>query len=54
MAHATILDITQEDYNYLQSLCRCRTLQAQIVDRAKMLIYKAQGCSNTAIAERLD
>ncbi len=54
MAHATILDITQEDYNYLQSLCRCRTLQAQTVDRAKMLIYKAQGCSNTAIAERLD
>lgn len=54
MAHATILDITQEDYNYLQSLCRCRTLQAQIVDRAKMLIYKAQGCSNTAIAGRLD
>lgn len=54
MAHASILDIEQEDYEYLQSLCRCRTIQAQIVDRAKILIYKAQGESNAAIAERID
>ena len=54
MAHASILDIEQKDYEYLQSLCRCRTIQAQIVDRAKILIYKAQGESNVAIAERID
>ena len=54
MAHANILDIEQEDYEYLQSLCRCRTIQAQIVDRAKILIYKAQGESNAAIAQRID
>ena len=54
MAHASILDIEQGDYEYLQSLCKCRTIQAQIVDRAKILIYKAQGESNAAIAERID
>ena len=54
MAHANILDIEQEDYEYLQSLCRCRTIQAQIVDQAKILIYKAQGESNAAIAQRID
>ena len=26
----------------------------QVVDRAKMLLYKAQGASNSDIAERLD
>lgn len=54
MAHASILDIEQKDCEYLQSLCRCRTIQAQIVDRAKILIYKAQGDTNAAIAERID
>lgn len=54
MAHASILDIEQKDYEYLQSLRRRRTIQAQIVDRAKILIYKAQGESNAAIAERID
>ena len=54
MAHASILDIEQKDYEYLKSLCRCRTIQAQIVDRAKILIYKAQGESNAAITECID
>lgn len=54
MAHARILDIEQGDYEYLQSLCKCRTIQAQTVDRAKILVYKAQGQSNVAIAERID
>ena len=39
---------------YLQSLTRQRTIQAQVVDRAKMLLYKEQGASNNDIAERLD
>ena len=54
MARASVLNIDQKDYKYLQSLCRCRTIQAQIVDRAKILIYKAQGDTNAAIAERID
>lgn len=54
MAKATTLSISDKDYKYLQTLCRCRTIQAQIVDRAKILIYKAQGESNQAIADRID
>ena len=49
-----VLDISTEDYEYLQSLTRQRTIQAQVVDRAKILIYKAQGASNSSIAERID
>ena len=54
MANAKIITITDEDYEYLQSLVRQRTIQAQVVDRAKILIYKAQGEANQAIADRLD
>lgn len=54
MAHSHVLEISDEDYEYLQSLTRRRTIQAQVPDRAKILIYKAQGASNSAIAERID
>lgn len=54
MANAKSITITDDDYEYLQSLTRQRTIQAQVVDRAKILIYKAQGDSNQAIADRLD
>ncbi len=54
MANAKAITITDDDYEYLQSLTRQRTIQAQIVDRAKILIYKAQGDANQAIADRLD
>ena len=54
MAHAQSITLTNEEVLYLQSLTRQRTIQAQVVDRAKMLFYKAQGASNSDIAERLD
>lgn len=54
MAHAYKIELTIEDIEYLQSLTRQRTIQAQVVDRAKMLLYKAQGMSNKSIAARLD
>ncbi len=54
MAHARSITLTNEEVLYLQSLTRQRTIQAQVVDRAKMLLYKAQGASNSDIAERLD
>ena len=54
MAHAYKIELTIEDIEYLQSLTRQRTIQAQVVDRAKMLLYKAQGMSNKDIADRLD
>mgnify|MGYP001218663099 FL=1 len=54
MAHARSITLTNEEVLYLQSLTRQRTIQAQVVDRAKMLLYKVQGASNSDIAERLD
>ena len=54
MALAKAIELSNSDVEYLQSLVRQRTIQAQVVERAKMLLYKAQGESNKAIAERLD
>lgn len=54
MAYAKAIILTDEDYEYLQSLTRQRTIQAQVVERAKILIYKAQGDANQTIADRLD
>lgn len=54
MAHVYKIDLTDEEENYLQSLTRQRTIQAQVVDRAKTLLYKAEGMSNVDIADRLD
>ena len=39
MAHAKTITLTNDDLEYLQSLIRQRTIQAQVVDRAKILIY---------------
>jgi len=54
MAHAQAIELSNDERDYLQSIVRQRTIQAQTVDRVKMLLYKAQGMSNGAIAERLD
>lgn len=54
MANAKPIILTDEDYEYLQSITRQRTIQAQVADRAKILIYKAQGDANQTIADRLD
>ncbi len=54
MAHSKAIELSSDDIEYLQSLVRTRTLQAQIVDRAKILLYKAQAESNGDIATRLD
>lgn len=54
MAHAYKIELTTDDIEYLKSLTRQRTIQAQVVDRAKMLLYKAQGMSNKDIADHLD
>ena len=54
MAHAKAIELSGEDIEYLQSITRQRTIQAQVVDRAKILLYKEQGDSNNDIAIRLD
>ena len=54
MVHAYTIDLSKEDRDYLRSLTRQRTIQAQVVERAKTLLYKAEGKSNGDIADRLD
>lgn len=54
MANTKTIELTNDEVAYLQSLIRQRTIQAQVVDRAKVLLYKAQGATNSDIAERLD
>ena len=54
MANKKTIELTNDEVTYLQSLIRQRTIQAQVVDRAKVLLYKAQGATNSDIAERLD
>ena len=41
----TYLPLTDEERKYLKSLTKTRTLQAQVVDRARILLYKADGVS---------
>lgn len=41
MAHTYKIELTTEDIEYLQTLTRQRTNQAQVVDRAKILLCKA-------------
>ena len=53
MAQAKAITLEAEDLKYLQSTIRQRTIQAQVADRAKMLLYKSQGASNGEIADRL-
>ena len=54
MAFTKPIELSADDRDYLESLTRTRTIQAQVVDRAKILLYKADGMSNGAIAERID
>lgn len=54
MAYTKPIELSVEDREYLESLTRTRTIQAQVVDRAKALLCKADGMSNGAIAEKLD
>ena len=39
----TYLALSGEDRDYLITLSKKRTIQAQIVDRAKILLYKSDG-----------
>lgn len=49
----TYLALSNEDKNYLKSLSKKRTIQAQVVDRARILLYKAEGMTFEEIAEKL-
>ena len=49
----TYLTLSEEDKDYLKTLSKKRTIQAQIVDRAKILLYKSDGMTFNDIAEKL-
>ncbi len=54
MADARSLKLSDSDRTYLKSVTRARTMQAQTVSRAKILLLKADGESVDAIADKLD
>ena len=43
MAKAQSLKLSENDRSYLESVTRTRTMQAQTVSRAKILLLKADG-----------
>jgi len=53
MAEAIKIEISNEDRKYLESLVRSRTVQAQIAQRARILLLKAEGLSFDAIADKI-
>ena len=53
MAKAQPLELTQEQRDYLEALCRTRTIQAGIMNRARIILLKADGKSVDTIAEKV-
>ena len=41
---SSIINLTAEDREYLEMQTRARTIQAQTVRRARILLLKADGC----------
>lgn len=54
MAKARPLLLSTEERNQLEAITRTRTLQAQVVSRARILLLKADGDSVDTIAEKVD
>ena len=50
---ASSIILTAEDRNYLETQTRARTIQAQTVNRARILLLKADGCSIDDIADKV-
>ena len=53
MAKAQMLELTQDEREQLEAICRTRTVQAQIMNRARIILLKANGESVDAIAEKV-
>ena len=53
MAKASVLEISENDKIYFGSLLRSRTMQAQIVQRARIILLKADGNSIDIIADKV-
>ena len=53
MAKAQTLTLSTEDRELLETLIRTRTIQAQIMNRARILLLKADGKSTDVIANKV-
>ena len=50
---SSVLVLSPEDRNYLEAQTRARTIQAQTVNRARILLLKAEGCTVEEIADKV-
>ena len=50
----TVISLNEEDKNYLEMLTRTRTIQAQTVTRARILLMRSEGTSFDVISDKLD
>ena len=50
---SSIINLTAEDREYLEMQIRARTIQAQTVSRARILLLKADGCAIDDIADKV-
>ena len=50
---SSVLVLSPEDRNYLEAQSRARTIQAQTVNRARILLLKADGCTVEEIADKV-
>ena len=50
---SSTINLTAEDREYLEMQTRARTIQAQTVSRARILLLKADGCSIDNIADKV-
>jgi transposase len=53
MAKASVLELTEKDRVYFEFLLRSRTMQAQIVQRARIILLKADGVPIDIIADKI-
>ena len=52
-AKAIILELSENDRNYLETPVRSGTMQARIVQRARILLLKADGTTIDVIADKV-
>ena len=50
---ASVISLSAEERDYLETQTRARTIQAQTVNRARILLLKADGCSIDDIADKI-
>jgi len=50
---SSVITLTTEERDYLETQTRARTIQAQTVNRARILLLKADGCSIDDIVSRV-